>query len=355
MQRVVSTSLIACALVLGALPAWAETVRQVSEKTFPAAGVKLVVVENRRGSIEVHGSSDNQIHLVAVKEIRGSSASERRRLDEETTVSAGTDNGAFGVHVTYPASVSIRLNFWDLFHDYDVPRVQVRLTLEIPAGLPVTLRSSSADLSTSALTGLQSLESTSGDVNVLDASGPLRCNTTSGDVTARGLAAAHIHSTSGDMRIEDARGPLDLEATSGDIEVRGAQDSVAIAVSSGDVTVERAPRGLKIDTSSGDVRVRSASARVSVETASGEIQITLRSPISHVNLRSESGEISARVDPQAGLDLDVGTSSGSITSELPLHIRNASRHSLTGTTGNGRTPFMMRSSSGDIHITGGGD
>src|SRR5262249_27873892 len=136
---------------------------------------------------------------------------------------------------------------------------------------------------------------------------------------------------------------------------RGAEDSVAVAVSSGDVTVERAPRGLRIETSSGDVRVRSASARVSVETSSGEVQVALRSPISHVDLRTESGEISARVDAQAGLALDVGTSSGSITSELPLRIRNASRHSLTGTTGNGRTPFTMRSSSGDIHITSGGD
>ena len=354
MTRPILTTLAALALLGSARSSAADLNRQVSEKLFPAAGVKALVVDNRRGSVEVHGSSDGQIHLVAVKEIRGSSSSERRRLDEETQVSAGIDNGTLNVRVTYPSSVSVRLNFFDLFN-YDMPRSDVRLTLEVPPSLSVNLHSSSGDLSSNGLSGSQVFESSSGDVEVRDASGPVRTSTSSGDVNARGIAAARMHSSSGDLHIEDARGPLDLEASSGDIEVRGALDSVSISASSGDVSVDRAPRGLRIDTESGEIRVGTASGRVSLETSSGDVQVTLRSPLTRVSIRTESGEIVAHVDDRAGLDLDVGTSSGSIATEVPLKIRNASRHSLTGTVGSGQTPLVMRSSSGDIHLTGGGD
>ena len=353
MHRSVVTALTCLALAAGAFPAAAEVAREASEKVIPAAGIRALVVENRRGAVEVRAGGGDRVHLVAVKEIRGTSA-ERRRLGQETQVSTAIEGGTLTVRVTYPASISVHLNFWDLFNGFDVPRCDVRLTLDVPAGLVVSLRSSSGDLSTRGLSGLQNFETSSGDVEVRDAGGMVQTSTSSGDVTAEAITGARMRSSSGDLKIDGARGPLDLRASSGDIEVRGAADSVTLVASSGDVTLESAPRGARVRTESGQVEVGSASGRVVIGTSSGDVRVTLRPPLSAVELGTESGELTALVEGTASLAVDVETSSGSIETELPLRIRNASRHSLTGTVGAGQTPLILRTSSGDIHLTGGG-
>jgi len=339
--------------MMAAGQAMAEATHQVSEKVYPIDGAKALLVENRRGTVTIHAGDEGQIRVTAVKEIRGSSASERQKIDDETRVSAGIENGTMVVRVTYPSSVSVRLNFFDLFH-YEMPRSDVRLTIEVPPSLAVALRSSSGDLNTDGLEGTQDFESSSGDIEVTDASGAIKAETSSGNVTLRHVLAASIHSTSGDLRIDDARGPLSLHASSGDITVRGAADSLVIGASSGDVVVERAPRGLRVETGSGDVHVDTASGRVALETSSGDLRVGLRAPLSRVELRTESGEVGARVTGDAGLALDIGTGSGSIEADLPLRVKHASRHALMASVGNGETPFVVRSSSGDIHLMSGG-
>jgi len=270
--------------MMAAGQAMAEATHQVSEKVYPIDGAKALLVENRRGTVTIHAGDEGQIRVTAVKEIRGSSASERQKIDDETRVSAGIENGTMVVRVTYPSSVSVRLNFFDLFH-YEMPRSDVRLTIEVPPSLAVALRSSSGDLNTDGLRGTQDFESSSGDIEVTDASGAIKAETSSGNVTLRHVLAASIHSTSGDLRIDDARGPLSLHASSGDITVRGAADSLVIGASSGDVVVERAPRGLRVETGSGDVHVDTASGRVALETSSGDLRVGLRAPLSRVELR----------------------------------------------------------------------
>ena len=220
--------------MMAAGQAMAEATHQVSEKVYPIDGAKALLVENRRGTVTIHAGDEGQIRVTAVKEIRGSSASERQKIDDETRVSAGIENGTMVVRVTYPSSVSVRLNFFDLFH-YEMPRSDVRLTIEVPPSLAVALRSSSGDLNTDGLRGTQDFESSSGDIEVTDASGAIKAETSSGNVTLRHVLAASIHSTSGDLRIDDARGPLSLHASSGDITVRGAADSLVIGASSGEM------------------------------------------------------------------------------------------------------------------------
>ena len=124
MNRSALAALTAVALVAGALPAAAAITRQASEKVVPAAGVRAIRVENRRGSIDIQPGPPGRIRIVAVKEILAGTAAERRRFDEETQVTSGIENGTLVVRVTYPASINVHIHFFDLFNGFELPRCE---------------------------------------------------------------------------------------------------------------------------------------------------------------------------------------------------------------------------------------
>jgi DUF4097 and DUF4098 domain-containing protein YvlB len=334
--------------------ALADVIRESSEKTVEGAGINAVRIENARGAVNVRPSSDGRIHLIALKEVRSFSSSDRARLRDQTQVSTTQEGGTFVVHVTYPNSVSVHLDLWDMFNGAELPRFEVKLTLEVPAKLPLTVTTSSGDISTTALAGAQVLTASSGDMEIRDAAGPVSIGTSSGDVTASGLAAARVRCASGDIHVDLARGPLDLHTQSGGVTVGTVDDSLAVSTVSGDVEVTEAKRGLRVTTASGGVEVNGASGNVRIETSSGDIRASLRSPLSAVEIGAASGDLQIRFDHDASLRLDVRTTSGTVDAGLPLRVLNATRHSLSAISGSGRTPVTLRSSSGDIHVTNGG-
>ena len=96
--------------------------------------------------------------------------------------------GEYTVRVIYPQRQEVKVRFWDLFSDFELPRVEVRVALEIPDGLPVSLKSTSGDLTTTGVRSRQvarvderrrfgvrrqrrASDTTSGDVRLVD-SGP---------------------------------------------------------------------------------------------------------------------------------------------------------------------------------------
>jgi hypothetical protein len=48
------------------------------------------------------------------------------------------------------------------------------------------------------------------------------------------------------------------------------------------------------------------------------------------------------------------TSNGTLDASVPLPVDSVTRRRLSGRLGDGRTPVVLRSSSGDIQITTGG-
>lgn len=341
------------ALVLAA-PAGAETLRESSSQVSPASGVRAVSVENSRGAIQVTPSTDGQIHLTALKEVRANSSSERRRLADQITVDAGNEGGTYTVHVNYGGSGSVHLSFWDLMNGADLPRSELKLSLAIPPALPVTLHSASGDLSTNGISGAQRLESASGDVDLHDAGGDLDVTTMSGDIQARGLKRARLHTGSGDCELEDVSGPVSVRTGSGDITVRGAKDSLNLSSGSGDLDVEKAPRGLHASTASGRIGVEHAAGSLELDSASGDVELGLEDPLSRADVMNESGDVKVDVDGLAGVSIQLETASGSIDATAPMRVKSADRHRLVATLGNGRASLRVRTSSGDIQLTNGG-
>jgi len=346
--------------VLGSLPglALAESyaVREQSRLDVEARGIGSLRVENPRGWIQVGPSRDGRIHLTALKLVRSRSTRQAHEFSRETSVETSTEAGQFVVHVRYPQRRRVYASLGQLFRgELDLPRVEVRLALEVPARLPLRLESSSGDLETTGLTGSQTLVTTSGEVEVRDAGGGLLVTTTSGGVVARGFGPTAVRSVSGDVTLEDARGPLDVRTTSGTIEVRGAADSLRLSTASGDIRVEQAPRGLSAGSSSGEIVVDGfAAGGVYLHSASGDVRLGLGRGVRRAEVRTGSGDISARLADGVGFSLDLESRSGTLDTSIPLRVGAVTRQRMSGAVRGGGPQVILRSLSGDITVTGGG-
>lgn len=349
---------VAVAGALGAGPALAatETYREQSELVVDAAGLHGLLVENPRGRVEVRPSGDGRLHLTALKIVRSPERSRAQALAREIRVETSTESGRFAVRVRYPQRQSVQLSFWDLLSvGVTLPRLEVRLALAVPGGMPVTLVSASGDLWTEGMSAPQSLRSASGDVTVRGARGPLEISSSSGDLVVEDVARLRVQTVSGDVRVTGVRGAVEIHATSGDLEIQDAADTLDLDTVSGDVVVGRAPRGLSVTTTSGDVQVEDAAGSVEIGTSSGDISLGLAQGLLRAEVTSVSGEITARLAPALGCALEVRTANGDLQVDAPLRVETMLRHVLIGQVHDGKVPVLLRSSSGDISVKSGGN
>jgi hypothetical protein len=344
--------------VLAAQPARADvdTWREQSQKTVEVRGFSSLEIANSRGRVDLLPSTDGRLHISALKIVRAGRHQRAQELARGIVVEAGIRGDRYGVDVHYQQRRTIQIGWMDLFH-FDsraFPHYEVRITAEVPAGLPVVVRESSGDIRSEGILGPQTLKSTSGDIEVRSAGDRVEASSSSGDVTAEGLRRARITSVSGDLVIRQVAGPLGASTSSGSITVTDAGDSLALSSVSGDIRTDRAPHGFRGESSSGEVVAHGVSGRIRVGTSSGDVTIGLREPMLGADVSTSSGEIHVDLDPAVRCALDMRTSSGSLDVGLPMEMSNVSRRSVTGVIRGGRTPVVLRTASGDISVTGGG-
>ena len=326
-----------------------EVLRQQSSRDWDARTLTGIQVENPSGDIRVSPSRDGRVHLVALKLIRNASAQDAERLSRERQLVADLDSGELRITVRYPTGRQIRLNVWDLMRHIQWPEFDLKLALEIPAGLGVSLKSASGDLQTQALTGRQQLHSSSGDIDVEGAGGPLSIDTRSGDVTVDRVARASIGTTSGNVVVVAASEPLGVVTRSGDVRIDSATDSVTVDTGSGEVRVGLARRGLDARTGSGDITAR-AGGGVRVETSSGTTKLALMAPLQRADLTSGSGDVTLRVAAGIECSIDAEAGSGDVEVNLPLAVRSSKDNHVIGRIGRGSSAIIIRTSSGSISV-----
>lgn len=385
---------VVMALLLGVSPAAAErgVLREQSDQTVEIKGFKSLEIINSRGRVDLVPSPDAKLHVTALKIVRVGKTERAEAVARGIVVETGIQDDRYVVEVRYQKRHNIRISFWDLFRvdGVNLPRYEVRITAQVPKGLPISVRGSSGDIRSEGLAAAQVLRSTSGDIEVFSAAGPLEVSSSSGDVTVTGVREAKVKSVSGDVvvhqatgplkastssggvSVADARGELSISTVSGDVQVRqvagalrastssggisvtGARDSLSLSTVSGDIEADAAPRGLEAGTSSGAVDVRGVTGMVKVGTVSGDVRLSLREPLRGVEAGTTSGEIRLALDSAVGCSLDMRTTSGTIEVEQPMQMKNISRRSVSGVIRGGKTPVVLHTTSGDITVVGAG-
>ena len=254
------------ALLLGCtLEVVADNVEGVFDKSLTVTGPVALELESRSGSVEVIGSSGDEVRVHG--KIRAGwnmsrEEAEKRVKALQADPPVRLDNGVIRIgHSVAPA----------LFDD-----ISVSYEISLPERAKVTLHSRS---------GSQTIERIAGPVMLEARSGSVRVREVSGDVEA--------HVSSGSLTVEHVKGALTAESSSGSQTFRDIEGGVHTQASSGSVKLEEIRGPVEVKASSGSVRVsQAAAAPVKVDCSSGSIHV-----------ETATG---------AGYDFDIQTSSGGI-------------------------------------------
>jgi hypothetical protein len=201
-------------------------------------------------------------------------------------------------------------------------------------------------------------------------------------------ARVEVRSQGGDVRIDELVGRVRARVRDADIEVRGVDGPVKLRVVGGDTTLDEIRGPVEVTTSEGDIRAswitgpveaRTNDGSITLEHVSGPItaksldgSVELSEVEGPVDARSEAGTVSASFTRATGGSLETGVGTVSVT--LPedggaaLDARAArggvevapslawegerSNGHAVGTVGTGGPRLVLRSSRGEIRVSG---
>lgn len=131
-------------------------------------------------------------------------------------------------------------------------------------------------------------------------------------------AATKVKTASADFEAEGRFRSLDVNSVSGDVRVRGpVEQNATVKIVSGVTELEHVGGDLSVQSVSGDLHAGPVGGSVDAKSVSGDIRLTALSG-GHARFASVSGDVEIGIAGGSLLDVDAGSTSGDLASELAL-------------------------------------
>ncbi|MGA9527792.1 MAG: DUF4097 family beta strand repeat-containing protein [Terriglobales bacterium] len=295
---------IVAALLTAALPA-AASVAGTFDRSYQVNGAVDLEVLSRSGDITIHTGPSGSVSIHGKINVGDSWFGGDHKADvQQIETNPPIRQSGNEIHIDYVNANNISV-------DYEIT---------VPENTAVRSHTGSGDQAIDGLKGNVDLESGSGDLKLARLTGDMHFRTGSGNVVAHEIAGpARIKAGSGDIELDETgAGDIDVHTGSGNITVKGINGGFHAEAGSGDIHGDGMPKNLW-----------------TIHTGSGNVHL--------------------KVPSDAAFDVDISSSSGSVTTNHPVTTTvqgrvEGSRKTVIGKVRGGGPAISVHTGSGDVEI-----
>ncbi|HET6291388.1 MAG TPA: DUF4097 family beta strand repeat-containing protein [Amycolatopsis sp.] len=173
---------------------------------------------------------------------------------------------------------------------WQLKNVPLAVTVRAPAGSHLEVRAGAADVTVTGSAGRADLMTGAGKVGLERADG-----------------SAIVRTGTGDVKLGPTLSGLQLRTGSGSVEASSVSGSATVATGTGDVWLGEVAGEVLARTGSGDLSVAdAASGTLELTTGSGEVRVGIRGGVSaEIDLSSTTGSVSSELDVAESAPLEV--------------------------------------------------
>jgi DUF4097 and DUF4098 domain-containing protein YvlB len=323
------------------------------QKRLPLQGAKRIIITNSRGDVKVIGEKGRSDVLCEyTKSIRGRDQDEADRLFNLMDIEVAREGTGLTITARYPDRSQRDGNIFSMLVQH-YSGLSVDLNIAVPPEIGVEVVSASGDIELASLLGAATITSASGGVEAAGI-GDLKVDASSGDITVSEVSGkAVLSSSSGRIEAHTIKRNVDVRSSSGDIILSGIGGDLAVEAALGDVDVEGVG-SVEYDGSSGSARFSGVRGSVAAIASSGDIEVDATpESIANYEMRTSSGQVALMFERvlKGGFALKVRTTSGDISTTLPITVTKVGRHYLVGVVREGKSIVILETASGDIDVS----